>query len=164
MNKNVSTLQRVLNVWAIVLIVWSIYRTKLSLPEWFDELVAKPLVFVLPVYYSIKHFEQKPFFQQIWLKKKTILTDTYTGVFVGLIFLVAAFFSNYIRLGNVSFLEDVLSTNLVIAGILTLATAISEEILSRGFILKRLYEESSNMYSSSFIASTLFLEIGRAHV
>ncbi len=157
MNKNVSTLQRVLNVWAIVLIIWSVYRTKLLLPEWFDELIAKPLVFILPVYYSIKHFEQKPFFQQIWLKKKTILTDTYTGVFVGLIFIVAAFFSNYIRLGNLSFIEGVLNTNLVVAGILTLATAISEEILSRGFILKRLYEESSNMYSSSLIASTLFL-------
>ncbi|KXK10828.1 MAG: hypothetical protein UZ22_OP11002000589 [Microgenomates bacterium OLB23] len=70
MNNKASTIQRVLNVWAIVLIIWSIYRTKLALPEWFDELIAKPLVFVLPVYYSIIKYEQKPFFEQIWLKKK----------------------------------------------------------------------------------------------
>jgi membrane protease YdiL (CAAX protease family) len=157
MNKNPSTVQRVLNVWAIVLIIWSVYRTKLALPEWFDELIAKPIVFILPVYYSILRYEQKPFFQQIWLKKKTIVTDIYTGLLVGFIFLIAAFFSNYLRLGNVSFLENIFTTNLVLAGILTMMTAISEEILSRGFILKRLYEDSSNMYSSSFIASTLFL-------
>lgn len=91
------------------------------------------------------------------LRKKTIVTDIYTGLLVGFIFLIAAFFSNYLRLGNVSFLENIFTTNLVLAGILTMMTAISEEILSRGFILKRLYEDSSNMYSSSFIASTLFL-------
>ena len=39
---------------------------------------------------------------------------------------------------------------------LALATGISEEILSRGFILKRLYEESKNIYTSSFFASVLF--------
>jgi membrane protease YdiL (CAAX protease family) len=157
MNKNPSTIQRVLNVWAIVLIIWSVYRTKLALPEWFDELIAKPIVFILPAYYSILRYEQKPFFQQIWLKKKTIVTDIYTGLLVGFIFLIAAFFSNYLRLGNVSFLENIFTSNLVLAGFLTIMTAISEEILSRGFILKRLYEDSSNMYSSSFIASTLFL-------
>lgn len=157
MNKNPSTLQRVLNVWAIVLIIWSIYRTKLMLPEWFDEMVAKPIVFILPVYYSITKYEQKSFFQQIWLKKKTIVTDVTTGLLVGLIFLIAAFFSNYIRLGDLSFIENVFKTNLLLAAILTIFTAVSEEVLSRGFILKRLYEDSSNMYSSSFIASTLFL-------
>lgn len=157
MNKNISTVQRVLNTWAIVLIIWSVYRTKLALPEWFDELIAKPMVFILPVYISIRKFEQKPFFQQIWLRKKTILTDIYTGLFVGLLFLIAAFFSNYFRTGNTLFIENILSKNLVVAGIITLATAISEEILSRGFILKRLYEDSSNMYSSSFLASILFL-------
>ncbi len=157
MNKNPSTLQRVLNIWAIVLIIWSIYRTKLMLPEWFDEIIAKPLVFILPVYYSITRYEQKPFFQQIWLKRKTIVTDTTTGLLVGLIFLVAAFFSNYVRFGDLSFVENVFKTNLLLAGILTIFTAVSEEILSRGFILKRLYEDSSNMYSASFIASTLFL-------
>lgn len=157
MSKNPSSLQRVLNIWAIVLIIWSIYRTKLALPEWFDELIAKPLVFVLPVYYSILRYEQKPFFQQIWLKKKTALTDVYTGLLVGFIFLLAAFFSNYIRLGDLSFLDNIFNKNLLTATVLILFTATSEEILSRGFILKRLYEESSNMYSSSFIASTLFL-------
>jgi membrane protease YdiL (CAAX protease family) len=37
-----------------------------------------------------------------------------------------------------------------------LATGISEEILSRGFVLKRLYEDSKNILTSSFFASILF--------
>jgi len=37
-----------------------------------------------------------------------------------------------------------------------LATGITEEILSRGFVLKKLYEQSKNVYSSTFFASVLF--------
>ena len=40
--------------------------------------------------------------------------------------------------------------------VIALASSFSEEILSRGFILKRLYEDSGNMISSTFIASFLF--------
>jgi membrane protease YdiL (CAAX protease family) len=40
--------------------------------------------------------------------------------------------------------------------VFTLAAAISEEILSRGFILKRLYQDSKNKLSASFFASILY--------
>ncbi|PIP62592.1 hypothetical protein COW98_03175, partial [Candidatus Roizmanbacteria bacterium CG22_combo_CG10-13_8_21_14_all_35_9] len=40
--------------------------------------------------------------------------------------------------------------------ITALATGITEEILSRGFILRKLYEESKNVLSSIFFASLLF--------
>lgn len=155
--KKISTVQRVLNVWGLILIVWSVYRTKLQLPEWFDELVAKPLVFMLPVYVSIQKYEKKAFFEQIWLRKKTVLTDIYVGLFIGGLFFLTAFLSSYLRVGNFSFFDELLSKNLFVAAILTLATAISEEVLSRGYILKRLYEDSLNMYSSAFLASVLFL-------
>jgi membrane protease YdiL (CAAX protease family) len=43
--------------------------------------------------------------------------------------------------------------------IITFATAITEEIFARGFILKRLYEEWGNSYSAAFFSSLLFLII-----
>jgi membrane protease YdiL (CAAX protease family) len=39
---------------------------------------------------------------------------------------------------------------------MALMTGISEEILSRGFVLKWLYAESKNIYTASFFASILF--------
>ena len=54
--------QRALNLWAVILIVWSIYRAYFKLPEWFDEFIAKPIVFVLPVFIYIKTVEKKEIF------------------------------------------------------------------------------------------------------
>ena len=60
MKSKATPTQKALNLWAVVLIVWAIYRAKFKLPEWFDEFVAKPIVFVLPVYYYIQKIEKKP--------------------------------------------------------------------------------------------------------
>jgi len=159
MKRNVSPTQKVLNLWAIILIIWSVYRTKFSFPEWFDEFIAKPLIFVLPVYLYIKKVEKKEFFPSVLLTTKNIFKDIYLAIVIGFVFALSAFFSNYVKYG--SFLSTTtifysasqkLSTYFFIA----LATGFSEEILSRGFILKRLYEESGNIYSASFVSSILF--------
>jgi len=157
--KPVSPTQKVLNLWAVILIIWSVYRAKFFMPEWFDEFIAKPLVFVLPVYLYIKKVEKKDFLPSILLTTKNIFKDIYLAIIIGFVFALSAFFSNYLKHGGFLFNATViystsqkLSTYFFIAS----ATGFSEEILSRGFILKRLYEESGNLYTSSFISSILF--------
>ena len=59
MKSKVTATQRALNLWAVILIIWSVYRAKFRLPEWLDEFIAKPLVFILPVYYYIRKIEKK---------------------------------------------------------------------------------------------------------
>jgi membrane protease YdiL (CAAX protease family) len=157
--KPLSPTQKVLNLWAIILIVWSIYRSKFSFPEWLDEFIAKPLVFILPVYLYIKKIERRDFFSSLWLTTKNIFKDIYLGIFIGLVFVVSALFSNYVKHGGFSFTATIIaSTSQKLSAVffIALATGFTEEILSRGFILKRLYEESRNVYSSAFISSILF--------
>lgn len=159
MKEKISPTQRALNLWAIILIVWSVYRAKLQLPEWFDEFIAKPVVFILPVYYYIKNVEGKKFFPALYLKLKTFFSDVVLGMTMGGIFFATAFLANWFKMKKITLFGQtsgygVQGILLVIA--LALATGISEEILSRGFILKRLYEESKNIYTSSFFASVLF--------
>lgn len=157
MKKTLSPVQRSLNLWAIILIVWSIYRYNFKLPEWFDELIAKPLVFVLPVFYYIQKLEKKDFLKEIWLKTENLSEELLFGVGIGLLFLISAnlgvFFKyhRFILFSNNKSLET-------IGGLffISLATGITEEILSRGFVLKRLYEDSKNILSASFFASLLF--------
>ena len=64
MKQKTSPTQKALNVWAIVLIIWALYRAKFrtDLPIWFDEFIAKPAVFILPIYYYISRYEKKNFF------------------------------------------------------------------------------------------------------
>jgi len=95
MKKKVSPTQKALNLWAVILIVWSVYRVNLRMPEWFDELVAKPLVFIVPVYYYLKTVDKKNFFPALFLKPRMILKDLLFGLMIGAVFIASALLANY---------------------------------------------------------------------
>lgn len=159
MKNKATPTQKALNIWAVILIFWSFYRTYLQMPEWFDEFIAKPLVFVLPVFLYITIKEKKPFFSSIFLSLnfKSLLKDLLNSLVIGGVFLLTAILSVYLKSQRLDLFNNLPNTSVILMIILTaLATGITEEILSRGFILKKLYEESKNIYSSVFFASILF--------
>lgn len=155
----VSPTQKVLNVWAVVIIVWSVYRVyfKTELPIFFDEFIAKPAVFLIPVYYYITKVEKKNFFSAIDLKSENLLKNILLGMAIGFIFFISGTIGIFLKSQNISTVFT--NQNFAMIGsflLIALATSISEEVLSRGFVLKRLYAESKNAFSSSFFASILF--------
>lgn len=157
MKKKVSSTQKALNLWAIILIVWSIYRANFRMPDWFDEFIAKPIIFIFPVYYFLKNIEKTDFFSAIYLKLKLIWKDLAFAFLIGAIFVGTAILANYFKFKKIFLFTVLPSPNKILfICLIALATGISEEILSRGFVLKKLYEESKNIYSSSFFASILF--------
>jgi membrane protease YdiL (CAAX protease family) len=157
MTTKTTKMQQVLNVFGVILIVWSVYRWKLQMPEWFDEFIAKPIVFVGPVYWYITQTEQKEFLSSIWLRFKKIGPDVLMGIALGGIFLASALFANVLKHGTIELPTTFAGTSFILAVLMTFATAATEEILTRGFILKRFFEDSGNIYMSSFNASILFL-------
>jgi len=156
MKKQVSPIQRILNFWAIILIVWSIYRANFHLPEAVDELLIKPLVFILPVYFYLTRREKGRFVTGIDLNFRNWRKDIGIGLGIGLLFFLSGIMANYFKNHQHLVLPNQMITGIISASILALATGISEEILSRGFVLKRLYQESKNIFTSSFLASILF--------
>lgn len=157
MTTKISKTQRALNLWAIILIVWSIYRSNLKLPEWFDEFIAKPFVFILPVVYYIKNIEKDKVFEGLWFKPKKIFNDILLGLGIGGIFFITSVLANSVKFKKLFIFNASFDfQSILIIGLIALATGISEEILSRGFVLKRLYEESKNKFSAIFFASILF--------
>jgi len=159
MATNENNTQRYLNLWAVVLIIWTVYRINFSFPEYIDEFIAKPIIFLFPVFLYIKNVEKKNFLSGIGFNIKKFIPDFFIGLFVGLIFFSTAVIAKYIRNGSLTPNEFAMFSNATsfgYAALVALATAISEEVLSRGFVLKRLYEDSKNVFSSSFFASILF--------
>jgi len=157
MSKEISKTQKALNLWAVILIIWSIYRANFKMPDWFDEFLAKPLIFILPVYYYITKIEKKSFFKEMYLGKKQVVKDLIIGLGIGGLFLLSAIFGNFIKYKKFIFFPTPLATDKILFfSLMALATGISEEILSRGFVLKKLYEESKNILTASFFASLLF--------
>jgi membrane protease YdiL (CAAX protease family) len=159
--KQLSKTQKMLNVWAVVLILWSLYRTaNIAMPLWFDEFIAKPAVFILPVLWFIHKYEGTTIWEGLWLSKENIRSSLYYALGIGIFFAVTAAIGNISKYGHFSTNATLFSLSSSTFGMtiaITIATAISEEILSRGFVIKRLYEESKSVYGSAFLGSVLFL-------
>lgn len=158
MKKESSPTQKMLFWWGWILILWSIYRVifRTTLPIWFDELIAKPVVFILPVYFYITRIEKKNFFSGIDLKFKDINKDLLLAGLVGLALFFIAIIKGDLKSTFAGINKLTSQYNIFVIIGTAFATSISEEILSRGFVLKRLYGESKNMIVSSFFASILF--------
>lgn len=157
MKEKITPTQRALNLWAIILIIWSIYRAKFKMPDWFDEFIAKPSVFILPVLYYIKRYEKTDLRSALGFKSKSLKSDIIMGVFIGVILVASSILAYFVRTRTLRFPQ--LTVSWEQAGMILLiafATSVSEEILSRGFILKRLYEESKNVFTATFFSSILF--------
>lgn len=158
MAKQSSPTQKMLFWWGLILFAWAAYRFefKMSMGIYFDEFIAKPVVFILPIIYFIKRIEKKDFFEEISIKVKTFNEDIILGLGVGIAIFAILLFSVKMPVLQANFNKIVSTQNILLVILTAFATSISEEILSRGFVLKRLYDESKNTITSSFFASVLY--------
>lgn len=148
--RGISHLEKALNIYGIVLILWSLYRFyfKLSQPVWFDEFVAKPAIFILPVWYFISRYERKSFAEGVHFHTRSPVIDIIAGLLIGAIFFIIS------ALRATSGIS--LSPALVLIVLVALVTSISEEIVARGFVLNRLYDSNKNVILSAVYTSILF--------
>jgi hypothetical protein len=157
MKKDIPHSQKVLNLWGIILIIWAFYRLKLKMPEWFDELLAKPVIFVLPVYYFIKKVENKKFFSSLNWSFKSLKKDLLLSLLLSFVFLLTIFCANWVKTGKIiSISKNITSSYFFYVFIISLVGAACEQVLSTGFVFERLYLESKNFYQTALLAAIIF--------
>jgi len=152
----VSPTQRILNVWAVILILWSMYRVtfKTDLPIWIDEFIAKPILFLLPVYWFITKHEKKNFFLGVGFKRKNIGKDLLFGLGIGFLFVLLAIGVRLVKTNNCSVISLSLSSLILILP--SFAAAFSEQIVSTGFVFNRLERESKHVLKPIIYSAILF--------
>ena len=153
-----SSISHIYQLWGWVLLIWSLYRYFLKLPEWVDEFIFKPLVFVLPVIWFVRRFEKRKL-ESVGLTGKNFFTSIYIGLGFGLVFALEGVAANAIKYGKLQInpIAAVGQYGLVLLLIISLATAFSEELLSRGFLFNRILEKTKSLPYASFISTVLFV-------
>lgn len=149
--------ESIYRVWAWILLAWSLYRYFVRLPEWADEFVFKPFVFVLPVLWYVLKKEKRPL-ASIGLTFHNFFKSVYIGLGFGAVFAAEGLLAHFIKYGSVE-------VNPIAAFadygffllFISLATAFSEELLSRGFVFNRLNERMGNLPRAAFIGAIMFL-------
>ena len=148
-------MKRVLAVFLFVFLVWSFYRATFLLPEWFEELILKPIVFLLPVLWVVQKEKEK--LSSIGFSTKNLYRNIYFGLGLGVVFAVLGVLTNYWKYGGIAFATFGLTgASLLWLMFLSLATAFSEEILFRGYIFTRLLKIGKNGWMATIVSALLF--------
>lgn len=152
----ISSTQRLLNVWAIILIIWSFYRATFgtTLPIWIDEFIAKPLVFLFPIYWYSTRSKKIPFSEMVGFAKKHKMGDVLFGIGIGAFFVLMAVLVRYMKAGSVQM--PVVTSMTVLWVITSISAAFLEQIVSTGFVFNGLLKESKNMFQALIITAILF--------
>ncbi len=122
-----------------------------------DEFIFKQLVFVAPVIWYVRN-KEKQSIATLGLTGRNFFTSVYIGLGFGIVFALEGLAAHVIKYGK-------LDVNPIAAFqqygffliILSLATAFSEELLSRGFVFNRIYEKTKNLAYSSVVSTVMFM-------
>ncbi|HCR35898.1 hypothetical protein A2130_02485 [Candidatus Woesebacteria bacterium GWC2_33_12] len=139
-----------------LLIVWGFYRFLFQLPETIEELIIKPLVWLLPVFYLLR--KEREGIASLGITFKNLFPAVYYSLGLGAFFVIEALVINFVKYDGKFDLRANIGTLPLLTSLgLSFATAISEELAFRGYVFTRIWkflgkELYANLVTSLFWA------------
>ncbi len=136
---------------AYLLVVWGFYRVLFTLPEQVEEIVVKPIVWLIPLIYFLG--QEKLGLSSLGVTFKNLFSSVYLSLGLGSIFVIEAIISNYLKYGGFNFGANIGDKTILYALGISLATAISEEIAFRGYLFNRLWSVIKGEWAANLITT-----------
>jgi len=154
--KKIETLRLVFSYFSFLLLGWGLYRLLFRLPESIEETILKPIFWLGSLFWVIKYRDKKPF-SSLGISTKGLFRSLYLGLGLGFLFAFEGVAVNWVKYGGLSFSPlDYSLKNLLGLFLISVITAISEELVFRGFIFNRLLEVWKKEWFTNLVVSFLF--------
>lgn len=141
-----------------LLIVWGFYRFLFKFPDEIEELIIKPIVWLVPVVYLVR--KEKVSLSSIGITFSNLFPATYYALGLGTFFVVEAMVVNFLKYGGQLDLgANIGALPLLPALGLSFATAISEELTFRGYIFTRVWAFVKNEVMANIMTSLFWAMI-----
>ncbi|OGM05895.1 hypothetical protein A2125_00015 [Candidatus Woesebacteria bacterium GWB1_43_5] len=141
-----------------LIIVWTAYRLSgITVPEAFDEFLVKPVIWLLPVIFLVKR--QKNWVKSLGITQANLSPGIYLAVVLGLIFAVEAAGVAYIKRGGLDFSRSIAERRYVYFLFISLGTAVSQELVFRGYLFNRFWGFFKKEIWASLVTSLLWVII-----
>jgi len=147
--KNKSSLTGILTMYAVIFLLWTGYRIFFRLPEWVDEFVAKPILWISPLIL----FQKKLLTQMVKSLKINVSYNILFGLSIGIVyFFLYILFVSY-QFGLPTFNPMHFSfKGIYLQLIIALSTGFIEELIFRRYFLEEaLLFFNDRIISNSFV-------------
>lgn len=152
---NTKSFKYAVSLAVYLLIVWGFYRYLFQLPETLEELVVKPIVWLVPLIYLLKKEGGK--LSSIGVTTKNLFPAVYFALGLGVFFVLEALIVNFVKYGgSFNFNANIGALPLMTSFGLSFATAISEELTFRGYIFTRIWSYVKSEWLANIITSVFW--------
>jgi len=152
------SLKHVFALFSFIFVVWSFYRyLPQFLPLWFEELVLKPLLWLVPTIWIVKRVEKQPL-SSLGFSTKKLFPALYWGVGLGLVFAFEGLLTHILKYKGLNLISLSYSPDEFLGlFLISVATAFSEETVFRGYLFNRLWQIWKNEGLANLVSSLLFV-------
>ncbi len=140
-----------------LILMWSFYRFLFSLPDQVEELVVKPVLWLIPIFWITA--KEKLNLSTLGLTFKNLFPSIYLSIGLGTIFVLEALAGNFFKYGHISLGANIGNLPLFTSLGLSFATAFSEETTFRGYIFGRLWGVLQNEWLANLVTTILWTAI-----
>ena len=148
-----TTLVKHVTVFSVYLVlIWAFYRFLFDLPDQVEELVVKPIVWLVPIFWlNVK--EAFPL-SSLGITFKNLFPSIYLSLGLGAIFVLEAVLTNFFKYGYLNFAANIGNLPILSSLGISFATAFSEETAFRGYVFGRLWFALKDEWAAN-VASSL---------
>jgi len=157
LRKKELSLKHVFGLFSFIFVIWATYRYFPGiLPGWVEEVILKPIVWLVPTFFIVREVERQPLSSLGWTSKN-LFPSLYWGIGLGMVFVLEGVATNIIKYSGLNFGALQVSPQTFLgAFFLSFATAVSEETVFRGYIFNRLFKIWKKEWLANFASSALF--------
>lgn len=156
---NIS-LKHVFALFSFIFVFWAFYRYLPEIfPTWAEELIFKPIVWLLPTFWVVGKIEKKGL-SSLGFTTKNLYSSAQWGLGLGFVFALEGFFANILKYGGLNVISfSYTPSSFLWAVFLSFITAITEELVFRGYLFNRLWKIWGNEILANLVSSFLFVLI-----
>ena len=154
MSKKEAAIKHATVLAAYLLIVWGFYRLLFKLPEEIEELIIKPIVWLLPVIYLVR--KEGGNLSSVGITTKKLFPAIYFTLALGAVFAIEAIIINFVKHNGFEFTANIGEKVVLTSLGISFVTAFSEEVSFRGYLFNRVWGALDNEWLANITTSIVW--------
>lgn len=140
-----------------ILLAWGFYRLLFQLPEQIEETFVKPIVWLIPLLILLN--KERVGLRSLGFTFNNLFPSIYYSIGLGTIFVIEGLVINISKYGGLNFGANIGSLPFMSGILLSFVTAITEEIVFRGYVFNRLWYAIKNEWRANLLSTLAWTAI-----